>query len=199
MQHERFKLDGASLRDLDTPGQRIVVYHFNVPATHTPHRASFETVRRIVEEDYQPERRELVVVPLYFQISAVYTLIHRDTGEERLWQGSFNPRSRDRGQVTPFRPFESASFVDYVQTRSDQERVANQLNRTTDEKESVWTLGEVLSVIISFQSTLRLDHPIFTQRPALLGRHGGGEEEDRGRGRRGAARTRRTVFRLDLE
>lgn len=196
MQHELFKLDAASLRDLDTPGQRIVVYHFNLPsATHTPHRASFETVLGQVERDFLPASRQNVVVPLYFQISAVYNLIHNTTGEERLWQGSFNPRSRDLGQVSPFRPFDPASFVDFAHTRSQTDRVFQQLSRTADEKESTWTLGDILSVIISFQATLRLEHSIFTSHPELAGRPGPRNAD----GPRGRPRTRRTVFRLDLD
>lgn len=195
MQHEQFKLDAASLHDIDSPGQRIVVYHFNLPsATHTPHRATFETVLRQVEQDFEPgQGQRHVVVPLYYQISAVYTLIHRETGQERYWQGSFNPRSRDLGQVSPFRPFEPATFVDFAFPRCQTPRVSEQLSQTADDKESVWTLGDVLSVIVSFQATLRLEHGIFRRHPELSG--AGGLQ----RPRRGAPRTRRTVFRLDLE
>ena len=114
MNYQEFKLDGAAILDSDSPQQRIVVYHFNIPVDRAQDIATFERVRQQIEQDFPAESNRDVDVPLYFQISAVYNLVHRETGEERLWQGSFNPRSRDLGQVTVFRPFDSQTFVDYA-------------------------------------------------------------------------------------
>jgi hypothetical protein len=200
MPYDTFILDGAALFDSDQPQERIVTYHFNIPERLTPIRATFETILGQVEADFPAESRHQVVTVPYFQISAVYTLIHRDTGLQRLWQGSFNPRSRERGQVVAFRHLDPATFVDFAQARCQTGYVLQQLSNITDQQETVWTLGDILSVILTIQTTVRIQHPVFVRHPELLGRvpehHGG---QPRRRGRRGARRGLRQVFRLVLE
>jgi hypothetical protein len=62
----------------------------------------------------------------------------------------------------------------------------------TDQQETVWKVGELLSVVLTVQTTVHLQHPVFLRHPELRGvRHG-----RLGRRRR---RARRAVFRLDLE
>jgi len=198
MPYDRFKLDGAALLDFDQLHQRIITYHFNIPLRLTPLRSTFETILRQLEQDFPAESRHLVTFVPYFQISAVYTLIHRDTGAERLWQGSFNPRSRERGQVTAFQYLDPARFIDFAHTRCQTRHVLQALNNNTDQQETVWTVGELLSVILTVQTTVRVNHPVFTNHPELLpGRHGARGQQPR---RRQAGRpSRRAVFSLDLE
>lgn len=204
MQYEEFKLDAASLTDPLYPDQRIIAYHFNIPQERNQDRATFERVLHQVETDFPLESRHREVLPLYFQISAVYTLIHRDTGAERLWQGSFNPRARDLGRLTDFRVYDPRTFVDYALPRCQTERVLTHLRNANDQQETVWTVGDILSIIISFQCTVTPGHPIFTLHPELGGHHLPppqiGRRGQRNGGRqRGAARgTRRAVFRLNL-
>ena len=198
MPYDDFTLDGAALLDANSPHQRIVTYHFNIPERLTPDRVTFETILRQWETDFPAESRHRVVIVPYFQISAVYTLIHRDTGTERLWQGSFNPRSRERGQVVPFRHLDPASFVDFAHARCQAHHVLQQLNNNTDQQETVWTVGEVLSVVLTIQTTVRIRHPVFAQHPELLGQ----QQAHHGRRRpirRAGGRLRRAVFRLVLE
>jgi hypothetical protein len=212
MPYDTFTLDGAALFNSDQPQERIVTYHFNIPTRLTPFRATFETILGQVEADFPAESRQQVVIVPYFQISAVYTLIHRDTGLERLWQGSFNPRSRERGQVVAFRHLDPATFVNFAQVRCQTDHVVQQLGNITDQQETVWTLGDILSVILTIQTTVRIQHPVFVRHPELLGRVQ--EDQGHGRGRRGpdgeggrrrrrqgrrARRGVRFVFRLVLE
>lgn len=199
MPYDTFTLDGAALLDADSPHQRILTYHYNIPERLTPHRTTFETILRQVETDFPAESRHHVVFVPYFQISAVYTLIHRDTGTERLWQGSFNPRSRERGQIVPFRHLDGPTFVDFAQARCQTNYVLQQLNNNTDQQDTVWTVGEVLSVVLTIQTTVRLLHPVFAHHPELLGVG----QQAAGHGRHGRVRARRrrhrAVFRLVLE
>ena len=199
-QFNNFKLDGASLQDSESPLQRIVVYHYNIPAERVQDRTAYETVQQSVTAEFQSTQQGHVIAPAYFQISAVYVLIHRDTGEERIWQGSFNPRSRDLGQVTPFRRFEADTFVDFALTRSSPERVLQELNSRVEGQESVWSVDRILSIVVCIQTTLRLTHSLFTRRPQLLGyhHHGHGVVEE-GRRRRRRAGTKRSVFSVELE
>jgi len=194
MPYNEFRLDAAALSDADNPNSRIVTYHFNIPERLTPERATFETVLQQIQQDFPDNSQQHVRFAPYFQISAVYTLIHRETGAERLWQGSMNPRSRERGQVTPFRHLDPATFVDFTHARSQTQHVLNALNNYTDQQASEWTVGEILSVVVSVQTTVRLTHPVFHIHPQLLG-HGVRRQQ----GRRQRRQAIRAVFRLNLE
>jgi hypothetical protein len=219
MQHEAFKLDGAAISDPVDPDQRILVFNFNVPIERAQEAASFERIRQQVEDDFPIESRESVVVPLYYQISAVYVLVHSDTGEERVWQGSYNPRARDLSTVTLFRPYDPATFVQHATTSCSQQNILNRLDNRATWDETVWRLSRILSVIVSVQATARIRHPVFINHPSLLG-HGNRQQQQQqqqqhaqqpqqganGRGRGGGARrqrrsapTRFGVFRLLLD
>lgn len=193
MSYDEFRLDGVSLADPDSPQQRLVSFHFNVPSRLAASRVTFEEIRDRVISDFPVNDAPRVVQVPYFQISAVYELIHRVSGAVRLWSGSFNLRSRELGQVTPFRPFDPASFVDFVQERSQPEYIQRQQQNVADQKETAWTVGDVLSAVITIQATVRPSHSIFDRYPQLREHHGA-----RGQAGVGRHRVRRKVVRLLL-
>lgn len=170
MPYDELTLDAAALHDSQSPHQRIIIYNFNIPVGQSENPDTFETVRRQIETDFPIQDQGRIVVPLYFQICAVYVLVHRDTGEERTWQGSFNPRSRDLGQVTVFRPFDHQTFVPYALSRSRSQYVLNELNNRVDGQDSVWSVDRILSIIVSVQATVRIAHVVFQRHPELLRR-----------------------------
>jgi len=166
-EHERFKLDAAAILPvLFRQQQRIIVYNFNIPIQLAQNSAILETVQSIIERDF-PLDAAGVIRPPYFQLTAVYTIEHQGTTEERLWVGSFNPRARDLSQVTAFRPFEAESFVNYCVLNSEPERVRNKLTSVVSGRKSLWALKTILSIIVTAQTTVSLDHPIFVQHPTL--------------------------------
>ena len=165
-EYERFKLDAAAIFVNRFVQQRIIVLNFNIPLPLVLNRDTFERVREQVANDLPPGAAGTITPP-YFQLSAVYTIVHRDTNEERLWFGSFNPRARDLSQVTAFRPLEFISFVDYCYANSQQERVENKLTAVVNGQTSVWTLGSIKSIIISVQGTVNINHSIFVNHPEL--------------------------------
>ena len=170
MQQDNFKLDAASIYDPRAQHQRVVVYNFNVPVERLRDIATFEFVRQVLVTDFPGTAPGVLVTP-YFQLSAVYVLINTVTNEERLWCGSFHPRARDLAQLTVFRPFEPASFAQYALTQSDPDRVYNKLSTFVNGKDSVWKFDRLISVVISFQTTLNLTHPLFVRHPNFIG-HG---------------------------
>jgi len=187
MQYQLFKVDGAAITDRDNPNQRIVVYNFSIPIERAQSAETFETVRQLVNTDFPEQDRGRLVFPLYFQISAVYTLIHRQTGEERVWAGSYNPRARNLGEVTAFRPYDSETFLRYALVHCTENRILERLDSRTNGKESAWNFGQILSVVVSIQATARTSHVVFRNHPTLLGH-----------GRAAAGQAQRAVFRMDL-
>jgi hypothetical protein len=204
MPYDQFRLDGAALEDSTNPFQRIVAHHFNVPVRLASQRSTFDTILQHIQTDFPAEHQHRVAIVSHFQISAVYTLVHRTTGTERLWAGSFNPRSRERGQVTAFRYLDPATFVDFVYPRSQPDFVYRQQQAVADQKDTAWSVGEILSVIISIQTTVRLGHFVLQKYPHL-GAGGGQDNGDPEGGGAGAAARqqgrsrRRPVFSLLLE
>ena len=170
MQRDNFKLDAAAIYDPRARHQRVVVYNFNVPVQRLQDLATFEFVRQVLETDF-PATAPGILVPPYFQLSAVYVLINTVTNEERIWCGSFHPRARDLAQLTVFRPFEPASFAQYALTHSDPNRVYNKLSTFVNGKDSVWKFDRLVSVVISFQTTLNVTHPLFARQPNFI-QHG---------------------------
>lgn len=182
-EHERFKLDAAAIQIARLQQQRIIVYNFNLPIAQAQITANWNIVRQQIETDL-PSRAAGTISQPYFQLTAVYTIIHRNTNEERLWLGSFNPRARNLSQITAFRPVDHDTFVDYCVANSEPNRVRNKLDSGVNTRNSVWNLGDILSIIVSVQATVNLNHIIFHNHPELL--HYGGH----------GAQNKRSVFRL---
>ena len=170
MERDRFKLDAAAINDRRDPNVRILVYNFNIPFNRLRDLATFEFVRQELERDF-PLEADGIVVPSYFQLSAVYVLVNTTTNEERVWCGSFHPRGRDLAQLTAFRAFEPAVFPRYVLENSEPEHVANKLATFVNGQDSVWRYDRLISVVVSFQTTLHLRHPLF-ERHARFREHG---------------------------
>lgn len=182
-QQERFKLDAAAINITRTQQQRVIIYNFNIPIALAQDPANWEIVRQQVFDDLPPGAPG-TITQTFFQLTGVYTLVHRNTNEERLWLGSFNPRGRELSQITVFRPVDHETFVNYCVANSEPARVRNKLDGGVNTRDSVWTLGNILSIIASVQSTVSTNHIIFQHHPELLhyNRHGTGN--------------RRSVFRL---
>jgi hypothetical protein len=106
---------------------------------------------------------------IYFQLSAVYTLVNRDTGDLRTWTGSFNPRNRQPSQLSTHRRFEADTFIEFARANSSIEVVLQKLtaNYATAGQTSVWSLQDLKAIIFSFQCKVRASHRLFLHRPQL--------------------------------
>jgi len=164
MERDSFKLDTAAIYDPRHPSQRVIIFNFNVPMDRLRNQETFEFVRQLLETDC-PLEAESVVIPPYFQLSAVYVLVNVNTNQERIWAGSFNPRGRELAQLTPFRQYDSASFVHYALIHSEPEHATNKLSSFVQGQDSEWRFERLISVVISIQTTLHLNHPFFVRHP----------------------------------
>jgi len=177
---DQFKADVLSLED--GAAARIVLYNVNLPRRLWQDEASLIRIRNLVTRDFRN------VDGIYFQLSATYTLVNRETGEIWTWSGSFNPRNRVASELTSHAPFEPDSFVPFVLAHSlpdwvfDKLTVGGGTGQLTAGKPSVWVLDEIKSIVISFQARLGVSHSLFSRYPLLnwwrrrrwRGGHGGG-------------------------
>jgi hypothetical protein len=104
---------------------------------------------------------------IYFQLSAVYTLVHRDTGNLRTRTGSFNSRNCQPSQLSTHQRFEADTFIDFARANSSVEVALQKLTANYAADGQTWSLQDLKSIIFSFQCKLRASHWLFQHRPQL--------------------------------
>jgi hypothetical protein len=158
-----FKVTALSIRHSETKSERLVLYNVNLPVHLIPNENVYNVIRDTIVHDFDNNPG------IYFQLSAVYTLVNRDTGDLRTWTGSFNPRNRQPSQLSTHRRFEADTFINFARANSSVEVALQKLtaNSATAGNTSVWSLQDLKAIIFSFQCRLRPSHRLFQYRPQL--------------------------------
>jgi len=135
------------------------LYNVNVPVHLISNDNVYNVIKNTIVRDFHNDPG------IYFQLSAIYTLVNRHTGDLRTWTGSFNPRNPQPNQLTTHRRFEPDTFIDFARANSSIEVVLQRLtaNHVADEK--TWLL--LNSIVFNFQCKLRASHRLFLHRPQL--------------------------------
>jgi hypothetical protein len=163
---ESFKVTALSIRHSETKSVRLVLYNVNVPVHLISNENVYNVIRDTIVRDFNNNSG------IYFQLSAVYTLVHRDTGDLRTSTGSFNPRNRQPSRLMKHRHFEPDTFIDFARANSSIEVVLQKLTANYAADGQTWSLQDLKSIIFSFQCKLRASHRLFQHRPQL--QHVGG-------------------------
>ena len=158
-----FKVTAAIIRHSETQSERLVLYNINLPVHLISNENVYNVIRDTIVRDFDNNSG------IYFQISAVYTLVNRDTGDLRTWTGSFNPRNRQPSQLSTHRRFEADTFINFARANSSVEVALQKLtaNFATAGNTSVWSLQDLKAIIFSFQCKLHASHRLFQHRPRL--------------------------------
>jgi hypothetical protein len=160
---DTFKVSALSIRPHQQKNERLVLYNINLPVNLISNENVFNVIRDTIVHDFNNNPS------VYFQLSAVYTLVNHKTGDIRTWSGSFNPRNRQPSQLSTHRRFEADTFIEFAQQHSSVERTTQILtaNYIGAGKNSDWTLQDLKSIVFSFQCKLPASHRLFHQRPRL--------------------------------
>jgi hypothetical protein len=163
---DTFKVTALSIKHSEnekTKSERLVSYNINLPVHLIPNENVYNVIRDTIVRDFNNNSG------IYFQLSAVYTLVNRDTGDLRTWTGSFNPRNRQPSQLSTHRRFEADTFIDFARANSSVEVALQKLtaNYATAGQTSVWSLQDLKAIIFSFQCRLHPGHRLFHHRPQL--------------------------------
>ncbi len=84
---DTLKVTALNIRHSEYKSERLVLYNVNVPVHLISNENVYNVIRDTIVHDFNNHSG------IYFQLSAVYTLVNRDTGDLRTWTGSFNPRN----------------------------------------------------------------------------------------------------------
>ena len=160
---DTFKVTALSIRHSEYKSERLVLYNVNVPVNLIPNENVFSVIRDTIVRDFDNDSG------IYFQLSAVYTLVNRDTGDLRTRTGSFNPPNRQPSQLSTHQRFEADTFINFARANSSVEVALQKLtaNSATAGNTSVWSLQDLKAIIFSFQCRLRPSHRLFQYRPQL--------------------------------
>ena len=129
----------------------LILYNVNVPSRlifGDPANVA-EQVKRFLDVEFPPP------CTIYFQLTATYYIVNKQTGFERLWSGSFSPRQNLAARLLPFQNYDNASFVNKFVNACDnvQEKL------TWFGRETVWEFDRLESVIVNVQTTAQHGHP----------------------------------------
>ena len=153
------KVDGL-LVPTDERDSYLAIYNVNLPFRlfDTVHSttAVLERVKNLLSRDFTN-------VIATFQFTASYLLVHRATGEQRIWTGSFYPRGNAPAYLSAFKRFHPDTFVQFG--LDSLENVEYTLQNWPNRRDTAWVFHQILSIIINVQSMVPTDHPVISKFP----------------------------------
>ena len=162
MEQARFKFD--ALISKTSPDHFLFLVNFNLPAVHLTD-GSLEQRLGVIQRCLDSEfRQEIASGKLQYCVTATYTLQHAETGETKLWTGTFQPIARRKTYLRPFAVYSPNDFV-------PQSVAAVELRHTTNSltwigEDTKWTFDSLESVIFCFQ--VKCSTTLHPFRPSLL-------------------------------
>ena len=155
-EQDRLKVDATALRKDHTNGY-LIIYNINVPADiihdNNEKRDVLIRIRDLLMTDF---RHDLI----HYQITAAYYLVHRVTGEQRIWVGSFFPGGNGPAVIRDFQLFNANTFVG--QAFEDTENCEDDL--TWRGVNTAWVFDSLISVIFNCQVDVRTNHSALYKR-----------------------------------
>lgn len=144
----------------------IFVTNINIPESEFDNLDNvLERTRQLIVTDYSNVPR------VQYQVCATYLLRNTQTGDQRQWTGSFNPRGNQSNTLSQFTLFNN-NFVDNVRNSCLPENVLGKLRFY--HVQTNWVFQKLTSVIIAVQALVSLTHPTLLRRSLLVAarRHG---------------------------
>lgn len=142
----------------------IFVTNINIP------ESEFENLDNVLERVEQFILNDYVNIDrIHFQVCATYELRNTQTGDERQWCGSFNPRGNQSNTLSQFQLFDP-NFQTIVKNASSPENVNRRLKFY--HVQTNWVFHKLTSIIISIQAEVNYTHPTILRRNLLTIRNG---------------------------
>jgi hypothetical protein len=133
----------------------LVIYNVNVPFRSFDTLESSTNILQRVRNLLSTDFTNAVAT---FQLTASYLLLHRVTGEQRIWTGSFYPRGNAPAYLSAFTRFRPDTFVQYCLDSLDN--VENTLLNWPNRGDTSWVFNEIISIIFNVQSMVQAEHSL---------------------------------------
>ena len=168
--NQLFKLDVTTL-DAGEHEMYMLMLNFNIPRSVVEEDQPF-TLEEALGDVVLFLDREFSPEPIYYQVTASYYLRHRQSGDERLFTGSFCPKAAHATSLSGpvFRLFEGDTFSRDVRRYTTPQNILDCLDWPEDD-ESDWSFLSLTSVILNCQVKLSW-HNQYIRRKNLLSARG---------------------------
>lgn len=163
--YQMLKVDATAL-GTNGNNDALIIFNINIPEQAVFDLAQFVPALQRAQDFLVAELGEQVI---YYQLTATYFLVHKLTGAQRLWTGSFFPKGNAAASLADFQRFNPNTFVDIVSHTVNQDTILEKLSWTN--LDSNWQFDRLASVIVNAQANLTWSHPVMTRRN-LAGRGG---------------------------
>lgn len=152
--HSDLRIDTTAIYNDDNKDY-LTIINFNFPVEIIRDNNRFDTLARLMA-DWLETR--FGGTNLSFQLTASFLLVHTETGEQRQFTGSFNPRSNQVLSLEgeDFSIFTRDLFLRHVFNNADEDVLRQKLTRP--ENNSKWEYHSLVSFIVSCQVSLRANH-----------------------------------------
>jgi hypothetical protein len=150
-----FKVDITQVAVENSPNY-LALLNFNIPADRPDFDGCLQNIVGFLDRHFhQPQPR------FTYQVTASYHLRKPDTGEERVWTGSFLAGSEQNCSLSGplFLVYQRDSFLRVVRQSVTPENVEDCLS--WKEADTEWQFSHLSSVIVCFQARLNVSHPFF--------------------------------------
>ena len=158
-EEESSKVFYTSYNYRSDPRIHIIIYNITFPVSIVDNlierQRHLERANDIISTDFVNVR------DIFYQVTASYTLVNRETGVTQLWTGSFfTTYLQNPSVIQGFKKYDSTTFVDSSYRLLDN---AEQILRNNGEN-SVWLFESLRSVIFNIQAKVPHRHGIFQTR-----------------------------------
>lgn len=153
----------------------LVFINFTLSVQECEDRAILALCAQLIEEYLQ--RHVLTAgVSVGFQITASFKLTHSDTGETKLFTGSFFNTSSVMNSLSgnQFFPYRPESFRRHILNYANPQQAAQKLLQLAADLDTHWQFEQLVSIIINAQSVLPQGHPFVRlhRLDNIVNRHG---------------------------
>ena len=168
--NQLFKLDVTTL-DAGEHEMYMLMLNFNIPKSVVEEDQPF-SLEEATEDVALFVDNQFLLEPVFYQVTASYYLRHRQSGDERLFTGSFCPKANHTTSLSGpvFRLLRGATFSQEVRQFTTPQNILDCLDWPEDD-ESDWSFLSLASVILNCQVKLSW-HNRFIRRHNLLSARG---------------------------
>ena len=160
---DRLKVDQTII---DAGVKFILISNINIPKVYI-NRADqdeiFTRIENFIDSTYS------TLETIWFEISATYLLVHRESGAPREWVGSFNPRFGPIIHETTIYDVNFKNILNRVIVLPELEQKLLQFNNIASD----WVFDTLYSIIIHVSGFIPKDYPVVYRR-GLLNNNGRG-------------------------